>query len=191
VGSADWRLRSPADLWLTRRGPGAAGPPAADRAAAMAARRMPGDGLPRPAHPRRGEFGVVAELLGDPLGAAPGAELTEGRGGGPPDLRGAGLPGSLQRWHEQRIRPCRPDAEVVPGGRHRGPPRRLGPFSCLTWIRQFPVRPARPAGAAGGRGPPGGSPARTPPRGVAGDLAVAGRDGLGEPAAPGTAAAAR
>jgi len=30
----------------------------------------PGDGLPRPAHPCRREFGVVAELLGDPLGAA-------------------------------------------------------------------------------------------------------------------------
>ena len=51
-----------------------------------------GDGLPRPAHPFRREFGVVAELLGDRLGAALGAEPAQGRGGGPPDLPCAGLP---------------------------------------------------------------------------------------------------
>jgi hypothetical protein len=92
----------------------------------------PGDGPPRPAHPCRSGFGVVAELLGDPLGAAPAAELTEGRSDGLPDLPGAGFLGSLQRRHEQGVSSGRADAEVVPGSRHRGPPRQLETSTYMT-----------------------------------------------------------
>src|SRR5690348_8029404 len=66
-------LRSLADLWLTRRGLGAAGPPPRSGLPRCLFAECPGDGLPPPAHTCRREFGVVAELLGDPLGAAPAA----------------------------------------------------------------------------------------------------------------------
>src|SRR5690349_15940068 len=84
VGCAGWLLRSPADLWLTRRGLGLLARLPRTGLPRCRFAECPGDGLPRPAHTCRREFGVVAELLGDPLGAAPGAEPTEGRGGGPP-----------------------------------------------------------------------------------------------------------
>jgi hypothetical protein len=83
----------------------------------------PGDGSPRPPHPGRRKVGVLSELLGDPLGAAPVTQLTERRSDGLPDLPGAGFFRSLQRRHEQRIGLCRTNAKAVPGGRHHGPPR--------------------------------------------------------------------
>ncbi|MGE5133735.1 MAG: hypothetical protein ACM32E_12595 [Gemmatimonadota bacterium] len=65
---------------------------------------------------------MLAELLRDPLRAAPAAELADGGGDGLPDLLGAGILGLLQRRHEQGAGSQGADAEVVPRDRHHGPP---------------------------------------------------------------------
>jgi len=66
---------------------------------------------------------VLAEFLRYLFGAALVTESADGRGNGLADLRGTGLLRLLQRRREQGIGSCRADAEVVPRGRHCGPPR--------------------------------------------------------------------
>src|SRR5215470_5460340 len=53
----------------------------------------------------------------------PVTESAQGRGDGLANLPGAGLLGWLQRRHKQRCGSCRANSGMVPGSRHRGPPR--------------------------------------------------------------------
>jgi hypothetical protein len=72
-----------------------------------------------PAHPGDRGLRMVAELLRHPRGTATRPERADRRGGGPPDLPGAGMLTALQRRHEHRIGPCDADAELVCHWSHR------------------------------------------------------------------------
>src|SRR5215471_7494365 len=67
----------------------------------------------RPAHPDHRRFGMIAELLRYPSGAACAAERPDGRGDGQLDLIDAGFIGALQRRHKEGVGSERADADGV------------------------------------------------------------------------------
>src|SRR5689334_10025402 len=75
----------------------------------------------RPAHPDHRRFGMIAELLRYPFGAACAAERPDGRGDGLLDLVGAGFIRALQRRHKQSVGSERADADGVIGWPHGVP----------------------------------------------------------------------
>jgi hypothetical protein len=75
----------------------------------------------RPAHPDHRRFGMIAELLRYPFGAACAAERPDGRGDGLLDLVHAGFIRALQRRHKEGVGSERADADGVLSWPHSVP----------------------------------------------------------------------
>src|ERR1700756_1096991 len=75
----------------------------------------------RPAHPDHRRFGMIAELLRYPFGAACAAERPDGRDDGLPDLADAGFIRALQPRHKQSVGSERADADGILGWPHSVP----------------------------------------------------------------------
>src|SRR5246127_51479 len=142
----------------------------------------------RPAHPDHRRFGMIAELLRYPIGAACAAERPHGRGDGLLDLVDAGFIRALQRRYKEGVGSERVDADGVLGWPHGVPLLRVllidscvpviviwrGPRSyppvhsaISQWwpaTRRATSQPARASGAAAGARPTGGRAGRQPRR---------------------------